>query len=73
MYGPYEKLSIRAFFFPIETRLDFSQLNPSILPDLAPKLLVMPEVYAQPPPNSSQRTDFVVSYVNIFFFLNYFM
>uniref|UniRef100_A0A0R3S6C7 Beta-Casp domain-containing protein n=1 Tax=Elaeophora elaphi TaxID=1147741 RepID=A0A0R3S6C7_9BILA len=43
VYGPYEKLSIRAFFFPIETRLDFSQLNPSILPDLAPKLLVMPE------------------------------
>ncbi|MCP9265256.1 Integrator complex subunit 9-like protein [Dirofilaria immitis] len=38
--------------------LDFSQLNPSILPDLAPKLLVMPEVYAQPPSNSSQRTDF---------------
>uniref|UniRef100_A0A915Q0A4 Beta-Casp domain-containing protein n=1 Tax=Setaria digitata TaxID=48799 RepID=A0A915Q0A4_9BILA len=62
VYGPYEKLAIRAFFFPIETRLDFSQLNPSILPDLAPKLLVMPEVYAQPPPNSSQRTDFVVAY-----------
>ncbi|VDO12844.1 unnamed protein product, partial [Brugia timori] len=62
VYGPYEKLSIRAFFFPIETRLDFSQLNPSILPDLAPKLLVMPEVYTQPPPNSSQRTDFVVAY-----------
>ncbi|VBB30081.1 unnamed protein product [Acanthocheilonema viteae] len=62
VYGPYEKLSIRAFFFPIETRLDFSQLNPSILPDLAPKLLVMPEVYTQPPPNSSQRTDFVIAY-----------
>uniref|UniRef100_A0A8R1TPM1 Beta-Casp domain-containing protein n=1 Tax=Onchocerca volvulus TaxID=6282 RepID=A0A8R1TPM1_ONCVO len=62
VYGPYEKLSIRAFFFPIETRLDFSQLNPSILPDLAPKLLVMPEVYAQPSLNSSQRTDFVVNY-----------
>ncbi|KAM3727886.1 Integrator complex subunit [Dirofilaria immitis] len=62
VYGPYEKLSIRAFFFPIETRLDFSQLNPSILPDLAPKLLVMPEVYAQPPSNSSQRTDFVIAY-----------
>ncbi|VDK79733.1 unnamed protein product [Litomosoides sigmodontis] len=62
VYGPYEKLSIRAFFFPIETRLDFSQLNPSILPDLAPKLLVMPEAYTQSPPNSSQRTDFVVVY-----------
>ncbi|VDM96142.1 unnamed protein product [Thelazia callipaeda] len=62
VYGPYETLPIRAFFFPIETRLDFSQLNPSILPDLAPKLLVMSELYAHPPLNSSQRTDFVVSY-----------
>ncbi|OZC06166.1 hypothetical protein X798_06853, partial [Onchocerca flexuosa] len=41
---------------------EHEKLNPSILPDLAPKLLVMPEMYAQPSLISSQRTEFVVNY-----------
>uniref|UniRef100_A0A0N5ADZ1 Beta-Casp domain-containing protein n=1 Tax=Syphacia muris TaxID=451379 RepID=A0A0N5ADZ1_9BILA len=43
VYGPYRNLAIRAFFYPIDTRLDYTQLNSAIVSDLAPKLLVLPE------------------------------
>ncbi|VDN58678.1 unnamed protein product [Dracunculus medinensis] len=56
VYGPFENLPIRAYFYPIETRLDYSQLNPSIIPDLAPKLLILAEEYSQ----NSHRSDFVI-------------
>lgn len=62
VYGPYQNLAIRAFFYPIDTRLDYSQLNPSIMPDLSPKLLLMPEAYVQPPATAPQRVDFVVTH-----------
>ncbi|KHN85604.1 Integrator complex subunit 9 -like protein, partial [Toxocara canis] len=62
VYGPYQNLAIRAFFYPIDTRLDYSQLNPSIMPDLAPKLLLMPEAYIQPPATAPQRVDFIITH-----------
>lgn len=64
VYGPFENLPIRAYFYPIETRLDYSQLNPSIIPDLAPKLLILAEEYSQ----NSHRSDFVIMHVRFFSF-----
>lgn len=62
VYGPYRNLAIRAFFYPIDTRLDYTQLNPAIIPDLSPKLLVMPEVYSKPPLTCPQRLECVITY-----------
>uniref|UniRef100_A0A0K0DDN2 Beta-Casp domain-containing protein n=1 Tax=Angiostrongylus cantonensis TaxID=6313 RepID=A0A0K0DDN2_ANGCA len=41
VYRPYEELAIRAFYYPIETRLEFSQLNSTLLPiELKPKVSI---------------------------------
>lgn len=47
--APFQPLAMRTFFFPIDTSLNFSQVN-KILQDLAPKRLFMPEEYTCPPP-----------------------
>uniref|UniRef100_A0A158QKT0 Beta-Casp domain-containing protein n=1 Tax=Haemonchus placei TaxID=6290 RepID=A0A158QKT0_HAEPC len=39
VYAPFEDLAIRAFYYPIETRLEFSQVNTVLLPvELKPKV-----------------------------------
>lgn len=39
VYAPFEDLAIRAFYYPIETRLEFSHVNSSLLPvELKPKV-----------------------------------
>ena len=44
-YSPYKTLNIRAYYFPIDTRLNFTQAS-SILSDIAPKVIVIPDAYA---------------------------
>lgn len=43
-YDPFKELKIRAYYFPIDVRLDRSQLK-NVLYDLKPKLLLAPENY----------------------------
>jgi hypothetical protein len=61
-YSPYKKLAIRAYYFPIETRLDFTQILNKVLiltkpkpiwnnihqinNDLSPKHVLYPDEYA---------------------------
>lgn len=41
VYAPFEDLAIRAFYYPIEIRLEFTQVNTSLLiMDLKPKVTV---------------------------------
>ncbi|PIO72543.1 hypothetical protein TELCIR_05525 [Teladorsagia circumcincta] len=66
VYAPYEDLAIRAFYYPIETRLEFSQVNTVLLPvELKPKNLIIPEVYSLSHNSKSpshNRIEFVVQY-----------
>ncbi|KAI6181195.1 Beta-Casp domain-containing protein [Aphelenchoides besseyi] len=48
VYKPFRNQLIRAYDYPIETRLDSSYVNSTLLPDLSPKLLIVPEEYAKP-------------------------
>lgn len=61
-YNPYKALSIRAYYFPIDTRLDYAQISANIMHDLAPRLLLVPEVYAKP--IKFQDKTFSINYVN---------
>ncbi|VDL79576.1 unnamed protein product [Nippostrongylus brasiliensis] len=65
VYAPYEDLAIRAFYYPIETRLDFAQVNSTLLPELRPKNLIIPEQYSMAHNSKSpthNRIEFVVQY-----------
>ncbi|KJH50471.1 hypothetical protein DICVIV_03403 [Dictyocaulus viviparus] len=68
VYRPYEDLAIRAFYYPIEIRLDFSQVNSTLLPvELRPKNLVIPDVYSLSHNSKSpthNRVEFLVQYVS---------
>jgi len=44
-YDPFKELKIRAYYFPIDIRLDRSQLK-EVLDDLKPKLVLAPENYS---------------------------
>lgn len=63
VYGPYNNLQIKCKYFPIETKLDYTQV-PLILQDLEPKLLMLPEQYTKPVKGVSGR-DLVVAYVSV--------
>ncbi|KAK5967900.1 Integrator complex subunit 9 [Trichostrongylus colubriformis] len=69
VYAPYEDLAIRAFYYPIETRLEFSQVNTALLPvELKPKNLIIPEAYSLSHNSKSpthNRIEFVVQYNSI--------
>lgn len=43
---PYRNLQIRAYDYPIETRLDMTYVNEMLLPELKPKTLIIPREYA---------------------------
>ncbi|VDP40336.1 unnamed protein product [Heligmosomoides polygyrus] len=46
VYAPFEDLAIRAFYYPIEIRLEFTQVNTSLLiMDLKPKNSITPMKY----------------------------
>ncbi|KAK6753557.1 hypothetical protein RB195_012881 [Necator americanus] len=69
VYAPYEDLAIRAFYCPIDTRLEFSHVNSSLLPvELKPKNLIIPETYSVSHISKSpthNRIEFVVQYSSI--------
>lgn len=46
VYGPYKNLAIRCKFYPIDTRIDYTQMA-QILLELEPKLLFLPEQYTK--------------------------
>jgi hypothetical protein len=60
MYKPYRNLLIRAYDYPIETRLDMKYVNECVLPELKPKMLIIPKEYASRSPSSN---DVPISYV----------
>nr|CDJ95101.1 Integrator complex subunit 9 [Haemonchus contortus] len=66
VYAPFEDLAIRAFYYPIETRLEFSQVNTVLLPvELKPKNLIIPEAYSLAHNSKSpthNRIEFLVQY-----------
>lgn len=73
-YNPYKSLAIRAYFFPIETRLDHMQVTMKVLPDLAPKLLIVPQHYTVP--IRFHDKTLTINYVRfkqffLYFFLNF--
>nr|CAD2177818.1 unnamed protein product [Meloidogyne enterolobii] len=45
-YSPYKTLAIRAYYFPIETRLDCNQVFNKIIKDLTPKQVLYPDEYS---------------------------
>ncbi|KAH7725425.1 hypothetical protein AAVH_06875 [Aphelenchoides avenae] len=47
VYTPYQSLQIRAHYYPIETRMDYTQI-PTVLQERAPRLLIMPDLYSKP-------------------------
>ncbi|KAI6218686.1 Beta-Casp domain-containing protein [Aphelenchoides fujianensis] len=48
MYKPFRNFLMRAYEYPLETRLDAPFVNETLLPDLSPKHLILPEVYTIP-------------------------
>ena len=57
--SPYQPLSMRVVYCPIDTSLNFSQAN-KLLKDLKPKHLIIPHSYTTPPPLLKHRTDLVI-------------
>ncbi|KAL3110079.1 hypothetical protein niasHT_015682 [Heterodera trifolii] len=45
-YAPYKSLAIRAYYYPIETRLDGTQVLNKIIGECGPKQVLFPEEYA---------------------------
>uniref|UniRef100_A0A914WPD2 Beta-Casp domain-containing protein n=2 Tax=Plectus sambesii TaxID=2011161 RepID=A0A914WPD2_9BILA len=62
--APFQPLAMRAYNFPIDTRLDFGQINATIMRELAPKRVLLPEQLTKPPATAPTRTDFVVQHSN---------
>jgi hypothetical protein len=61
--GPYQTMAMRSYFYPIDTRLDYSQINTTIMPELNVKQLLLPEEYIRPPTIAPTRTDFTIQHV----------
>ncbi|XP_065670377.1 integrator complex subunit 9 homolog isoform X2 [Hydra vulgaris] len=57
---PYQPLSMKAVFCPIDPRLNFHQSN-KLLRDIKPGLVVIPEAYQTPPVLMPQRTDLTIN------------
>lgn len=69
--APYHPLAMKAVYCPIETSLNFQQAN-KLIKDLKPEVLVIPEVYTQPPLVAPQREDLMINrqVVSRTYFLN---
>ena len=57
---PYQPMSMKAVYCPIDPRLNFSQAN-KLLKELRPRQLLVPETYTVPPMMYQQRTDLTIS------------
>ncbi|GAB6018889.1 hypothetical protein CHUAL_000547 [Chamberlinius hualienensis] len=57
--APFQPLSIKVVYCPIDTNLNFSQAN-KLIRDLKPVHLLVPEEYTQPPPLFPHRTDLTI-------------
>ncbi|KAF6041191.1 hypothetical protein EB796_000529 [Bugula neritina] len=57
--APYQPVSMKVVYCPIDTRLNFSQAN-KLIRDLRPKYLVIPEQYSSPPSLQPGRTDLII-------------
>ncbi|XP_066923310.1 integrator complex subunit 9 homolog [Clytia hemisphaerica] len=56
---PFQPLTMKAVFCPIDPRLNYHQAN-KLIKDITPKHLIIPEEYTTPPVMTPQRTDFVI-------------
>lgn len=57
---PYQPLSMKAAYCPIDPRLNFQQAN-KLIKEIKPKQLIIPDQYTSPPATMPQRTDLVIS------------
>lgn len=57
--APYQPLSMKCVYCPIDTRLNFIQVS-KLLKEVQPLHVVCPEQYTQPPPAQSHRTDLMI-------------
>lgn len=62
MYKPFRNLQIRAYNYPIETRLDMNYINEMLLPELKPKTLIIPKEYTIPIDPTAPEND-TITYV----------
>ncbi|XP_055601652.1 integrator complex subunit 9 [Uranotaenia lowii] len=60
--APYQPLSIKTVYCPIETSLNFQQAN-KLIKELKPGVLVIPENYTQPPPIAPHKIDLVIDQI----------
>lgn len=65
--APYQPLSMKTVYCPIETSLNFQQAN-KLIKELKPGLLVIPEAYTIPPMIVPNKPDLVIDQlpVNIY-------
>jgi len=68
-YDPYTQLRIRAYFYPIDTRLDKTQISTAILEERSPKLLILSEADALPAKVEDKTTksvrDLTIRHLNM--------
>ncbi|XP_051775292.1 integrator complex subunit 9 isoform X2 [Erpetoichthys calabaricus] len=57
--APFQPLAMKCVYCPIDTRLNFIQVN-KLLKELQPLHLVCPEQYTQPPPSQVHRSDLML-------------
>uniref|UniRef100_A0A8C5PBJ1 Integrator complex subunit 9 n=1 Tax=Leptobrachium leishanense TaxID=445787 RepID=A0A8C5PBJ1_9ANUR len=57
--APYQPLAMKCVYCPIDTRLNFIQVN-KLLKEVQPLHVVCPEQYTQPPASQAHRSDLVI-------------
>uniref|UniRef100_A0A8C6WNK5 Integrator complex subunit 9 n=1 Tax=Neogobius melanostomus TaxID=47308 RepID=A0A8C6WNK5_9GOBI len=57
--APYQPLSMKCIYCPIDTRLNFLQVS-KLLKEVQPLHVVCPEQYTQPPVSQSHRSDLML-------------
>ena len=58
--APYQPLQMKVSYTPIDTSLNFSQINKLLTENIVPKYLILPSSYTQPPLNMPHRTDLMI-------------
>lgn len=61
---PYQPLSMKTVYCPIDTSLNFHQAN-KLIKELKPRLLVTHDEYLSPPRTNPHRTEFTIDYSNV--------
>ena len=57
--APFQPLTIRSFYCPIDTSLNYNQAR-KLINDLKPGNVVVPDAYLRPPVSAPHRTDLVL-------------